>query len=99
MELWSANPLRNATAWGRVEGRKLAHPGKCFIERDSIGVHVGLYTILDIYVTSTDVFWGEEYGFDETGEHLVELDGAIVVQGVEDSVVQVVESLDLARTC
>lgn len=79
------------------KAEKLAHPGECLIKRDSIWVHVGLYTILDICVTSTDVFWSEEYGFDETGEHLVELDGAIVIQGVQDGVVQVVEGLNLAR--
>lgn len=81
-----------------MKAEKLAHPGKCLVERYSVGVHVGLYTILDICVTSTDVFWSEEYGFDETWEHLVELDGAIVIQGVEDRVVQVVEGLNLACT-
>lgn len=92
-----AHTQRNETGT-ELKAEKLAHPGKCLIKRDSIGVHVGLYTILDICVASTDVFWSEEYGFDETWEHLVELYGAIIVQGVEDRVVQVVEGLDLART-
>lgn len=61
-------------------------------DRYTVWVSIRKYTILSIRVTIVDFWHLQEHSFDHFREHLVELNGAIVVQGVQNSVVAFLES-------